>query len=298
MPSLKQLQYFSALANGKNMSKLAEEYYISQTALSNSIARLEKELGVNLFDRVGRNIVLNDYGKLYLQYIEPALNSIMLGQQAISNIHHKDINSVSIAIASSHLWGDMIGAFLTNHPNFSISQRECNVDMIKKQLPELDIDLIVSGATDFDSPYLDSVSFIRDKVRLYVPLNNPLAGRESIYLHEARDESFIFQPKHAGFSRFSEMLFKKAGFKPNVVAECDTSLRRDLLRKGVGVVLASDSVLRARFFDNCNCVPVLVKDDFAVREMSCFWLKSRPLSPPAVAFRNHLLEYYAGVSQG
>lgn len=295
MPSLKQLQYFSALAGGKNMSKLAEEYFISQTALSNSIARLEKELGVNLFDRVGRNIVLNDYGRLYLQYIEPALNSIVLGQQALGNLRNRDDNSVAIAIASSHLWGDMIGAFLTEHPNFSISQKECSIDAITKQLPELDIDLIIAGSVDFESPYLDSVCFTRDKVRLYVPFNHPFAKRESIYLHEARNEDFIYQPKHTGFSRFSDALCNRAGFKPNIVAECDYSLRRDLLRKGVGVVLASDSVLRAHFFD--TGVPVLVKDDFAVREMSCFWLKNRPLSPPAVAFRKHLLEYYSNVEQ-
>lgn len=295
MPSLKQLQYFIALANGKNMSKLAEEYYISQTALSNSVSRLERELGVNLFDRMGRNIVLNDYGRIYLQYVEPAINSIVLGQQALSNIRHRDTNSVSIAIASSHLWGDLIGSFLTSHSNFSISQRECNIDNINRQLPELDIDLIIAGSVDFDSPYLDSVCFTRDKVRLYVPPHHPFADRDSIYLSEARNENFICQPKHTGFSRFSERLFKAAGFKPNIVAECDYSLRRELLGKGVGVALASDSVLRARFFD--NCVPILVKDELAVREMSCFWLKNRPLSPPAIAFRAHLLDYYGSVGQ-
>ena len=294
MPSLKQLEYFIALARNNNMSKLSEENYISQTALSNSISRLEQELGVKLFDRVGRNIVLNDYGKLYLQHIEPALVSIRCARIAIENAARGDHNNVSVAIASSTLWGNLIGSFLTKNPQYSISQKECNIDAIMERLPELETDLIIAGTIDFNSPSLDSVMFIKDPVRLYVPPDHPFAGRKSIHLSEAKNEKFICQPKTSGFSRFSNILFRKAGFTPNIVAECDYSLRRDLLRSGVGVVLASDSVLRAHFFD--NCVAVLIEDEWAYREMSCFWLKNRPLSVAAIAFRDFLIEYYRDTS--
>lgn len=291
MPSLKQLEYFCELARTGNMTKVAEAQYVSQTALSNSLARLEKELGVTLFNRSGRNIVLNEAGAIFLQFVEPALQSISLGQQAIDNLHRKGSNSVSIAIASSTLWGEMIGSFLSENPHYSISQRECRIDPITSTLPHLDVDLIVAGSIDFHSPYLDSVCFVRDPVRLYVPTNHPLASRKSIRLIEAKNEKFICQPKTAGFSRFSNILFEKAGFTPNIVAECDYTLRRELLRNGVGVVLASDTVLRAHFFD--NCVPILIEDDFAIREMSCFWLKNRPLSEPARIFRDFLVRYYS-----
>lgn len=291
MPSLKQLEYFCALAKKGNMSRLSKEQFVSQTALSNSIARLEKELGIQLFDRCGRNLVLNEYGQMFLQFVEPALNSIALGQQAIENIRHKDSNNVSIAIASSTLWGTMIGSFLAQNPQYSISQRECRIDPILQALPQLDVDLIIAGSVDFDTPHLDSVEFIRDAVRLYVPLDHPFAARKSIRLIEAKNEAFICQPKTTGFSRFSNTLFEKAGFKPNIVAECDYTLRRELLRNDVGVVLASDSTLRAHFFD--NCVSVLIEDEYAIRGMSCFWLKNRPLSNAAQKFRAFLLEYYS-----
>ena len=290
MPSLKQLQYFCALAKNGNMSKLADEFFISQTALSNSISRLEAELGVQLFDRVGRNIVLNEYGRKYLQYVEPGLNSILLGNQTLELMSMQPAPSVSLAISSSTLWGAMIGSFLNKYPQYSISQQECQIHTINRNLPHLDIDLIIAGSIDFDSPYLDSVCFLRDPVRLYVPLNHPFAERESIRLIEAKNEKFIYQSKSSGFSRFSNMLFKQAGFEPNIVAECDYTLRRDLLKNGVGVVLASDSVLRANFYENCTSV--LIEDEYAIREMSCFWLKDKPLSTAAKTFRSFLLDYY------
>lgn len=295
MPSLKQLEYFLALAKSSNMTKLSEDLFVSQTALSKSIARLESELGVKLFDRQGRNIVLNEYGKTFLQYVEPAVNSLSMGQQVLSDMRAESSMNVSLALASSILWGTLIGSFLSRNPECSISQRECRIDAIMERLPKLDVDLIIAGSADFDSPLLDSVKFISDSVRLYVPLGHHLADRKSIKLIEAKDENFICQPKHTGFSKFSNTLFQKAGFTPKIVAECDYTLRRELLRNGTGVVLASDTVLRANFFD--HCVPVLIEDDFAVRHMSCFWLKNRPLSPAATRFRDFVVDYYDNVKQ-
>lgn len=290
MPSIKQLEYFCALAKSENMTKLSEKNYVSQTALSNSIARLESELGVQLFDRKGRNIELNSFGMLYLQYIEPALHSISMGKLALESIQNNDSMNVSVAIASSTLWGSLIGGFLNDYPQYSISQRECRIDIIQEKLPQLDVDLIIAGSIDFDTPYLDSIKFISDPVRLYVPLGHPFSLRKSIHLIEAKDEAFICQPPHTGFSKFSNILFQKAGFKPKVIAECDYTLRRELLRNGAGVVLASDSTLRANFFDNCSSV--LIEDDFAVRDMSLYWAKNRPLSSAATLFKKYVIDYY------
>ena len=66
MPTLMQLRYFQALAENGHLTKTAESLLISQTALSNMLAHLEDELGIKLFDRIGRSICLNAYGKAYL----------------------------------------------------------------------------------------------------------------------------------------------------------------------------------------------------------------------------------------
>lgn len=291
MPTLKQLEYFCELAKIGNMSKVAEAHYVSQTALSNSLSRLENELNVQLFDRHGRSIVLNEQGMVFLQFVESALCSISNGLHAVQNIRAKDANNISIAIVSSTLWGTMIGSFLCTYPQYSIFQRECRIDAIAENLPRLDVDLIIAGSSDFHSPHLDSIKFISDPVRIYLPPNHPFSGRTSMRLIEAKDEPFISQPQTTGFSRFCNMLFQKAGFTPKIVAECDYTIRGELLRKGMGVLLASDTTVRAHFFD--DCASVLIEDDFAVRDMSCFWLKNRPLSPAAKTFLDFVVDYYA-----
>lgn len=67
---LLQLKYFSELAKRQHLNKTAQEMLVTPSAISSSLARLEKEMGVKLFDRVGRNIRLNNYGKILQRYVD------------------------------------------------------------------------------------------------------------------------------------------------------------------------------------------------------------------------------------
>lgn len=73
--NLSQLYYFRKLAELQHYTKTAKELYITQPTLSDSIAALEKELGVSLFQKDGRNIKLTKYGKEFYQYVSlPSVN--------------------------------------------------------------------------------------------------------------------------------------------------------------------------------------------------------------------------------
>ena len=68
------LLYFQTVAETGNLTRAAQQLMISPPALSNSLKRLERDLGVELFDRVGRNLVLNRYGEAYLPYARQILS--------------------------------------------------------------------------------------------------------------------------------------------------------------------------------------------------------------------------------
>ena len=67
---LLQLRYFNLLAENQHLTRTAEHLKISSPSLSATIKRLENELGVQLFDRKGRNIILNNYGEILLSYVK------------------------------------------------------------------------------------------------------------------------------------------------------------------------------------------------------------------------------------
>jgi len=272
------------------MTALAKEFFVSQTAISNSITRLEKELDVKLFERVGRNMILNKYGEAYLAHVESMLLMLEDANATIKRLKGTVQANVSLAMNSPVLWGDIVAKFISDNPGYTIALRECVIDSIQKQLPSLDVDLILAGKDDFTLDALDHIVFSRDRLWLCVPPGHWLAKRKSIKLAEAKNENFIEQPQHTGFSRFCKKVFSAAGFEPKIVAECNYEMRRELFRKNVGVLLASDSALRVNYYNyGAN---VLIEEPLIRREMALFWSKTRKLSPQAVAFNDMLLQVY------
>src|SRR5579875_1786359 len=96
-----QIQYFQMVAETEHFTRAAEILSISQPALSRAISKLEEELGVQLFDRTGRNIVLNKYGKMFLQRVERSIQEIELGKQEIHDMIHPDHGTISLSFLHS-----------------------------------------------------------------------------------------------------------------------------------------------------------------------------------------------------
>lgn len=83
---LLQLKYFQTVARLEHMTKAAEELHIAQPSLSKTIARLEKDLGVPLFDRQGRQITLNPFGKVFLKRVERIFHELSEGEREIKDL--------------------------------------------------------------------------------------------------------------------------------------------------------------------------------------------------------------------
>lgn len=100
---LTQLLYFKTVAEMGKISLAAKKLYVSAPALSIAIANLEKELGVNLFDRANNKIVLNEQGRTYLQYVNQILGDLAQAQQEVQGMNHhlNVINSEDPAVGDA-----------------------------------------------------------------------------------------------------------------------------------------------------------------------------------------------------
>ena len=92
-----QLEYFRVVAKTEHFRKASELLAISQPALSRSINKLEEELGISLFDRTGRSVKLNKFGRLFLKRVENGLNEISIGIQEINQLKNPYTGTISIA---------------------------------------------------------------------------------------------------------------------------------------------------------------------------------------------------------
>src|SRR5215469_7169189 len=188
---LLQLKYFQTVARREHMTRAAEELGIAQPALSQTIARLEAELGVALFERVGRGIRLSQFGKAYAQRVERVFQELAQGEREIVAIADGTEGEVELALSvATQLLPDLLSGFRHNHPGIRFRLSQHDVKTMAQQLGKGTYDLCITSPP-LQQVGVASVSLLTEDIRLAVPTWHPLAGRSSICLQEVAQEDFI-----------------------------------------------------------------------------------------------------------
>lgn len=120
---LLQLEYFLAVARLGNMTSAATSLNVAQSSVSRSIARLEADLGVPLFERSGRGIALNDYGKTFYSHAETILREINEGERELKELRDQHIGQVSISTCSARQINPLMIRYIEENPNVLLRQR-------------------------------------------------------------------------------------------------------------------------------------------------------------------------------
>lgn len=287
-----QINYFQTVAKIQHFTKAAEELAISQPGLSRSIAKLEEELGVKLFDRRGRNIYLNRYGKMFLKRVEKSIEQIELGKQEIWNEIHPNSGTISIAFLPSlgiALVPDLISSFQKEHPevNFQLTQasNQQNIDLLKAG--EIDLAFISFHHEDEELVWK---RLLVEELFLVVANDHPLAGKKAVYLHEVKDEPFISFKDSNVLHNIIEDFCQEAGFVPNVVFKAeDIGTVTGLVGAKLGVSLVPDIHIA-----NKNKVKLIrVKQPVCMREIGVAYVKNSYIAPVVNNFIHFIDEHFA-----
>lgn len=186
--NLDQLKYFLKLAETNHMAHAANELYISEAALSKSIIRLEDEIGTKLFDRTGRNILLNDMGKQFLPYAQSAVSSISNGisclQETLSSRRIR-LQSMSMVI-----FPGLSDAIFKDFPEVSV---------ITSYDPDpILIENLISGKTDLSltrsiisSPKIYRHVVSNEGLLLVTNRNHHLASHDTVSIDDFIEERII-----------------------------------------------------------------------------------------------------------
>lgn len=287
MVTLQQLQYFRALAANGHLTRTAESLYISQTTLSNTIINLEKQLGVKLFDRVGRTLQLSQVGQGYLDYVTQALDALENGLAYIGDHREKGEHRVSLTTSNSLVWAGLIRGFQNRFRSYALQQLNSTPDRFRRMLLNMEIDYVITGTDDLDLTGLEYSVFQEEQLYLCIPKGHPLEHRDSVQLQELRDERFINLPPNLPFRRYCDNLFERAGIQYNAVLECDYMLRGQLIEAGFGVCLTTHSGYRSNFLGSEN-VYIPLSGDVPRRPIAIIWNPKRYLGQAARDFRDYV----------
>jgi LysR family transcriptional activator of glutamate synthase operon len=284
-----QLKYFQTLASEENITKAADKLNLSQPALSRSISRLEEEIGVPLFERMNRGVILNQYGKIFLQHANQALSEIDEAIQKINDMVNPLHGTISLAfiqtLGSSYV-PDLISEFQKKFPNITFQLYQDTTTKILKQVDAAEINI---GFCSPQEPieHLGYSLIVKEELYLIVPASHRLAGVQEVDLIEVSEEPFILFKQDTALREVIDKLCVEAGFHPKIAFE---GLEERTVANLVG---ANFGVAIIPFFPDLHESKVSL---IRVRKPQCFrniymvWKAQGYMSPAVTTFKKFAIE--------
>lgn len=242
---LRQLRYFTTLAEELNFTRAAERLHISQPPLSAQIAQLEEELGVKLFDRNSRKVELTEAGASFLRDVRVIQSRLKEATQRVRDIDAGLAGRIEVGLSGSHFLGplpELIGKLAISHPDIRVVLNEMAPNDQLEALREHRIDLSISRQS-IEDELLTSHRLWPDPLLVALPPGHQLAAQERLGLDALAGERFVMLRRET--STFAEGIFRACaahGFSPVVehtVAEVPAQL--SLVTAGLGIALVPTS---------------------------------------------------------
>jgi DNA-binding transcriptional LysR family regulator len=286
---LEELRWFMVLAETEHVTDAAAELGVSQPTLSRALTRIEQKAGAPLFDRVGRRLHLNEYGRIMVEHARRSIGEVQAAIDRIAALRDPDTGRVRLAFLHSLAnWyvPEQLRRFRETAPKIAF-------DLFQGPAPEI-AQSVLDGGSDvaITSPRPDPTAFAWhrlyvERLCLAVPPGHRLATRARVSLSVAADEPFVVLEKPLGLRLLTDDLWDEAGIDPEIVFEAsEIPTMEGLVAAGFGVAV----VPVPREGTETRVVHVPLSNNRAKREVGLAWGRDRPLAPPSERFVQFLID--------
>lgn len=256
--TLNQLSYFYQAAVLQHFNQAADKMNISEPSLSRSIAALENELGVTLFEKRGRNVTLTKAGEIFLEHVTQILDDVTRAsnkmQQIATNGGHIDIAYVS-PLAREFI-PNTVRAFLSLEQNKNITFHffqditSMNIEGLKKGSYDL-----IFGSYSANEPNIEFIPIIKQDLVAILPIGHPLGKKAEIEAGDFEKYPVLGYARHSGLGKYTRNFFNDHGVIPNFICESpDENGIASLVAKNFGIALVAD-------------VDTIHRDDICIRPL-------------------------------
>lgn len=285
---LLQLQYFKTIAECQHITRAANKLMISQPSLSNTLSRIENELGVQLFDRQGRNIILNNYGKIVLEHANNILRELDNIRTEIDELEQRQNKVITIASTDSMYLREWLPAFMIKSPDLTIHHFVSTTEKIEAGLLNGTIDFGILSNIPGNAAF-GHLELWKDEFVILSPLGSAIAKEPVRDFIDFIQEPFVALPKSENIVRSIDILSNAAGFKPNIIFEGERELlERVLLPIRASIVVLQSIIQNENDFNLCkeNCDIVKLTNPEAHLTITLAWDQRRSRSVSAQRLLN------------
>ena len=287
------LRTFLEVARVEHLGRAAEALQADPSTVSRKIARLEQEIGVPLFERIGRSIRLTQAGKRFVGRAERLLSDI---REAVADAEGAvSAESGEVRVGFLHTVGarwlpQRLARFLQAHPGVRFILEEGTTAEVASGVLAGDFDLGILGPPPVNTPDLETVPLFRERVAVVVPLGHRLSGRTSAALGDLADEPLILPRSRSGLRKVIDDAFAAQGLTTKVAYEGDDfSIVQGLVEAGLGITLMPMPLPSAS--GRVTVIPL--RDPPIARTMALVWDRRRTLPPAALLFSRELVSEVA-----
>ena len=307
--NIHELNYVLCIAKHQNMTKAARELYISQLTLSKHLGKLERELGIKLFNRVDNCYIPTYAGRRYMEYASRVLELTRNWEKELEDLRSLNDGELNVAfplMRSSCMIPWILPAFRQLHPNIRLNFLEETYAIQERLLNDGRIDFAIFSGGD-PNPKLEYEVLGQEEILLAVAADNPLAkdaacaplkegGYPIVDWSKLHNEKFILHHPEQNTGAITGHLLKKHGITPTVPFYTrNTQAALLLVQQNEGICFAPETYIRNMTF---HTPPVCfsLNDPEAFATTMITYRKGAYLSAYAQDFIRIAKEYFMGTS--
>ncbi|MEO5703170.1 MAG: LysR family transcriptional regulator [Gammaproteobacteria bacterium] len=246
--SLRQLEVFVAVGRAESVSRAAEALPLSQSATSTALGELERQFNLQLFNRVGKTLRLNEMGQ---QLLPRAVELIDRAKEVEDLLNgHSGFGSLNIGATltiGNYLATLIVANFLQQHPESQVKLQVHNTSTIVQQVGHFELDLgLIEG--DCHHPDIEVQPWLEDELVVFSSLAHPLAKEPEVGFEQLLAEPWILREKGSGTRETFDRAFQNHHAKLNIRLELEhTEAIKRAVESGLGIGCISRLALKDAF---------------------------------------------------
>ena len=282
---LRQLRYLDAVARHRSFTRAALELHVAQSALSQQVRRLERELGIELLRRTTRRVAVTEAGRLVLERGRRALaeaDSVRADLDALKGVVRGTLRLGGVPPVGPTHPAELIASFARAHPGVAVTVREDVAFTLLNELREGSLDLVMALVAPDGLDGLEGVLLHEEELVVIAPLDHPLANARSVRAERLAGEPLVSYGEGSALRDTIRELVPDG----RIVAEAnELEIVRELTARGLGVTLMPGSVA-ALHGDRIAIRPLSPRHALPV---SLVWRAHERATPAAQSYREHVL---------